>query len=320
MWSGGGALWGCRRPSQCVKGGSLPYVSEIEMVAKREDGGAIGERREIPGKTLLDDGRTFRPAKATREHMDLQLEGPLNASIGLPDRPNYPTRRREFLSSQRPAQVRPFSVGWSETRRDRVTPPVSALRSRSASNQRIGPRSQVQTIETRQVRGTTYYISAAGSDSNVGTSSSKPWRTVGRLNAIQRFGPGTRILFRGGDTFVGGLDIQVIGTPASPVTIGTYGSGKATLTDFPPYTDSIVQLTNSEYVTVQNSEVHRDAGPRHGTTNFAPLNTSYGFYVVSYRSTGHRLQSIHVTRGRVPGHPVRCFLRCQHGPGGPRVQ
>jgi hypothetical protein len=60
----------------------LPYVSEIEMVAKREDGGAIGERREIPGKTLLDDGRTFRPAKATREHIDLQLEGPLNARTG----------------------------------------------------------------------------------------------------------------------------------------------------------------------------------------------------------------------------------------------
>jgi hypothetical protein len=131
---------------------------------------------------------------------------------------------------------------------------------------------------------------------------------VGRLNAIQRFGPGTRILFRAGDTFVGGLDIQVVGTPTSPVTIGTYGSGKATLTDFAPYTDSIVQLTNSEYVTVQDLRFVGTLGRDYGTTNFAPLNTSYGLYVVSYRSTGHKLQSVHVTRAEFGGTQFGAFF------------
>ena len=105
----------------------------------------------------------------------------------------------------------------------------------------------------------------------------------------------------------------------SPVTIGTYGSGKATLTDFSPYTDSIVQLTNSEYVTVKIRGSSGRWAEATATTNFAPLNTSYGLYVVSYRSTGHG-SPFTLLRGRVPGHPVWCFLRRQHGPGGPRLQ
>ena len=64
------------------KGRSLPHVSEIEVGGKK--GARRGNRRAsgVPGKTLLGDGRTFRPAKATREHMDLQPEGLLNVRTG----------------------------------------------------------------------------------------------------------------------------------------------------------------------------------------------------------------------------------------------
>src|SRR5688500_6573423 len=49
---------------------------------------------------------------------------------------------------------------------------------------------------------TTYYVSPTGNDSNAGTSSSKPWKTLQRVNA-QNFSPGTSILFQGGKTFTG---------------------------------------------------------------------------------------------------------------------
>jgi hypothetical protein len=74
----------------------------------------------------------------------------------------------------------------------------------------------------------TYYVSAAGNDTNSGTSSSSAWRTISRVNAHD-FVPGDKILFRGGDTFAGTLRFEGsdAGTPALPVTVSSYGSGRA---------------------------------------------------------------------------------------------
>lgn len=75
-----------------------------------------------------------------------------------------------------------------------------------------------------------YYVSPAGNDANPGTSPAKAWRTVSRVNHFS-FGPGASVLFEGGQTFSGGLlfgrDDQ--GTPAAPITVGSYGSGRATI-------------------------------------------------------------------------------------------
>ena len=78
--------------------------------------------------------------------------------------------------------------------------------------------------------GNTYYVSAAGDDSNTGTSASDAWRTVGRANA-RDLQPGDRVLFAGGQTFSGtvGVNAEDAGTAASPVTIGSYGDGRATI-------------------------------------------------------------------------------------------
>lgn len=75
-----------------------------------------------------------------------------------------------------------------------------------------------------------YYVSPNGSDDNAGTSPSRPWRTIAKVNSWD-FKPGDRILFQGGQSFPGNLAFSAAdaGTFAKPVTVGAYGTGRATI-------------------------------------------------------------------------------------------
>jgi len=76
---------------------------------------------------------------------------------------------------------------------------------------------------------TDYYVSANGSDSRSGTITS-PWQTITRVNQ-GTYQPGDRILFEGGSTFNGTIsfDAKDGGTPASPITVTSYGIGRAVI-------------------------------------------------------------------------------------------
>ncbi|MEZ0392121.1 MAG: right-handed parallel beta-helix repeat-containing protein [Pseudobdellovibrionaceae bacterium] len=81
-----------------------------------------------------------------------------------------------------------------------------------------------------QARATSYYLSAAGSDSWAGTSSATPWKTLARANQV-RFLAGDRLYLRGGDTFSGSLvlDLNDRGSASNPILISSYGTGRATI-------------------------------------------------------------------------------------------
>lgn len=76
----------------------------------------------------------------------------------------------------------------------------------------------------------TYYVSPTGSDNNSGTSTSKPWKTIDKVNAAS-LRPGDRVFFQGGKTFSGSLYLgdPEGGTATKPIVFGSYGSGKATI-------------------------------------------------------------------------------------------
>jgi hypothetical protein len=76
---------------------------------------------------------------------------------------------------------------------------------------------------------TTFRVSPSGDDGARG-SRSHPWATIARVDA-QDLRPGDRVLFRGGATFRGNLrlDARDSGRGGAPVTIGSYGGGRATL-------------------------------------------------------------------------------------------
>jgi parallel beta helix pectate lyase-like protein len=74
-------------------------------------------------------------------------------------------------------------------------------------------------------RATTYYVAAAGSDSNNGTSAGTPWQTISKVNG-SAFSSGDSVLFNRGDAWYGtSLTVPSSGSSGSPITFGAYGSG-----------------------------------------------------------------------------------------------
>lgn len=70
----------------------------------------------------------------------------------------------------------------------------------------------------------TYYVSNAGNDFNSGLTSSLPWKTLNKVNAMT-FMAGDQILFQKGSTFYGTLSIKNSGSSSSPIVYGAYGTG-----------------------------------------------------------------------------------------------
>lgn len=79
-------------------------------------------------------------------------------------------------------------------------------------------------------QATDYYIGSTGSDSNPGTSPEQAWETITNVNTTT-FVAGDTISFEGGQTFYGNMlfDSADGGTSTSPVTISSYGTGRATI-------------------------------------------------------------------------------------------
>ncbi len=76
-----------------------------------------------------------------------------------------------------------------------------------------------------QLLATTYYVSDnTGNDSNNGTSTATPWKTLSKVSTTN-FSPGDFILFKAGETWVGQLVISSSGTSGAPIIYGKYGTG-----------------------------------------------------------------------------------------------
>jgi hypothetical protein len=72
----------------------------------------------------------------------------------------------------------------------------------------------------------TYYVdNAAGSDSNNGTSTSTPWKTLGKVNGTT-FQPGDVVNFKRGSLWTGTtLVVDSSGVSGNPITYQAYGTG-----------------------------------------------------------------------------------------------
>ena len=109
------------------------------------------------------------------------------------------------------------------------------------------------TVVSTNLLATTYYVSPQGNDANSAQSPTKAWATLSKVNATT-FKPGDRLLFEGGKTFRGTLtlDANDSGTLTSPLLIGSYGRGRATLTAGP---ETALLATNCAGVVVKNLNV-----------------------------------------------------------------
>lgn len=77
----------------------------------------------------------------------------------------------------------------------------------------------------------TFYVSATGSDTANGLSPTTAWRSLDRASRAV-LAPGDRLLLQGGARFPGmlHLDAADAGDPLRPVVIGSYGTGRASIT------------------------------------------------------------------------------------------
>ena len=127
---------------------------------------------------------------------------------------------------QTQAAKRRQAVKRAHARHHAVTHPKATKASAPAQARRMP---LVSSAPAPVVSGTTYYVSASGSDSNSGTSPSQAWRTVGRVNR-QALSPGDAVLFAGGQTFSDSdLEPASSGTAGHAIVFGSFGQGDALL-------------------------------------------------------------------------------------------
>ncbi len=93
-----------------------------------------------------------------------------------------------------------------------------------------GPAPTEGTLSGASASGVTYYVSPTGNNNNAGTSPAKAWKTIAKVNG-KAFNAGDRILFKGGAVFNGNLAFNALdkGSPSAPIVVGSYGTGRATI-------------------------------------------------------------------------------------------
>lgn len=107
--------------------------------------------------------------------------------------------------------------------------------------------------------GKKYHFSPGGDDSNPG-SLEKPWKTMAKLNQVDLL-PGDQLLFEGGYTFAGTLELSNIsGSQTQPILISSYNhqGGKATI-NAKNYASGIL-LENCSNIHVQDLLITADGG------------------------------------------------------------
>jgi hypothetical protein len=103
------------------------------------------------------------------------------------------------------------------------------------------------------VNASTYYVDcAAGADTSSGTSPGQPWKTLPQVNRVQ-LEPGDSILFKRGTSCDGMLTPRGSGSPAQPISIGAYGSGRLPVIRGGTK-PAAIRLFNQQYWHIRNIE------------------------------------------------------------------
>lgn len=113
----------------------------------------------------------------------------------------------------------------------------------------------------------TYYIdSAAGSNSNNGTSTSTPWKTVAKVNGSS-FLAGDQILFKRGGTWNETLNVPASGASGNPLVFGAYGTGTDPIFDEQGVRTNAVVSNAKSYITIQDIQMQNSGDALISVTN-----------------------------------------------------
>ncbi len=135
----------------------------------------------------------------------------------------------------------------------------------------------LEELEPRVTPSTGYYVdSLLGSDSNLGTSQAQPWKTMVpvQTRVSNGLGQGDQILFKGGQPISGNLVFgsNVNGALGNHVTVGSYGTGPATINAINPWV--CIWINNASYITVSNLTINAHYDPTSDSGNAVMINGS----------------------------------------------
>ena len=117
-------------------------------------------------------------------------------------------------------------------------------------------RAAQQPPETAPSSGATYYVDAAGGDDGAsGRTMAAAWKTLARVNRVDAFQPGDRILFKAGGVWTGQLRPRGSGALGRPITIDRYGEGIRPRIDAGADTGDALYLCNQSFWEVATLEL-----------------------------------------------------------------
>lgn len=119
----------------------------------------------------------------------------------------------------------------------------------------------VLSVTAVHATNVTYYVdSAAGADTNSGTSTAAPWQSLAKINATT-FTQGDQILLKRGGAWAGQLYPKGSGVSGNPIKLGAYGTGAAPVVAGGSLAaGAAVYLYNQSYWTIENLEVTNNSG------------------------------------------------------------
>jgi hypothetical protein len=110
-------------------------------------------------------------------------------------------------------------------------------------------------LQSSSARGMTYYVDAGpGSDTNAGTSTREPWRTLTKVNATV-FHPGDCVFLKSGSVWTGQLWPKGSGSADHPIVIDKYGGEAKPIINGSGLAEDAVLLMNQEYWEIRNLEI-----------------------------------------------------------------
>ncbi len=151
---------------------------------------------------------------------------------------------------------------------------------------------RIEALEDRTLL-TTYYVSPLGSDSNPGTSPNQAWQTINQVNN-NTYHPGDSVLFQGGQTFSGGIVLTPAdsGNSANPVTIGSYGNGRATIASPAPKVNGLYGQSGVQGIVIRDLIFQGYSGTQKGAVGLEMLGSTS----IANRSDYLRIIDVDVTQ------------------------
>ena len=138
----------------------------------------------------------------------------------------------------------------------------------------------------------TYYVdSISGNDSNNGTSTGTPWKSLSKVNSTV-FQPGDQILFKKGSVWTGTLEVSSSGNSGAQIVYGAYGTGSRPIINGNG-SDQAILVYGKSYVTIRDLEITNPAAER---------GDRKGIFIVGYAGANNGIQilnnDIHHVKGK----------------------